>query len=125
MAPGSCAYWSPRVNPPLDPAEEQDELAGAQGPVRRSNVESNEAPTKAPIPPKAPTPPLVPLSAKDLFTKFIKVFIKTTQAQALAEPQERHQRLEPWRSIGINLKWNAITSVSSVRTILKPLTPLG
>ena len=83
MAPGSrTTRRSPRVNPPVDPTE-QDELAGAQG--RRSDTGSD----KAPIPSEAPTPPLVPPPAKDLFTKFMKVFMETTQAQALAEPRER------------------------------------
>ena len=50
---------------------------------------SNKALTKAPTPPKAPIPPLIPSSAEDLFTKFMKVFIETTQAQVLAKPQER------------------------------------
>ena len=88
MAPGSCARRSPCVNPPADPTGEQDELAG-QGPVRGFNAGSNEAPTKAPTPLEAPTPPLVPSSTKDFFTKFMKVFMETTQAQALAEPRER------------------------------------
>ena len=78
MAPGSRARRSPRVNPPADPTGEQDELAG-QGPVRGFNAGSDEA----------PTPPLVPPSTKDLFTKFMKVFMETTQAQALAEPREQ------------------------------------
>ena len=62
-------------------------LAGAQGPAKRSNAESNEVPT----PPEASTPPFVPPTSEDLFTKFMKVFMETTQAQAqaLAEPRER------------------------------------
>ena len=87
MAPGSRARRSPRVNPPADPTGEQDELAG-QGPVRGFNAGSNEAPTEAPTPPEALTPPLVLSSTKDLFTKFMKVFMKTTQAQTQAEPRE-------------------------------------
>ena len=87
MAPGSRARRSPRVNPPADPTGEQDELAG-QGPVRRFNAGSDEAPTEAPTPLEAPTPPLIPSSTEDLFTKFMKVFIETTQAQAQAEPRE-------------------------------------
>ena len=89
MAPGSCAWQSPCVNPLANPIGEQDELT-SQGPVREFNAGSDEAPTKAPTPPEASTPPLVPLFTKDLFTKFIKVFIETTQAQAqtLAEPQK-------------------------------------
>ena len=85
MAPGSCVCRSPRVNTLVDPAGELDELA-SQGPARGSNVGSDEAP----IPPEASTPPLVPPTSEDLFTKFMKVFIETTQAQAqaLAEPRE-------------------------------------
>ena len=87
MALGSCARRSPCVNTPVDPAKELDELAGAQDPARRSNAGSDEAPT----PLEASTPPLVPPTSKDFFTKFIKVFMETTQAQAqvLAEPRER------------------------------------
>ena len=85
MAPGSRAQRSPCVNPPANPTREQDELAG-QGPVRGFNAGSDEAPTEAPTPPEAPTLPLVPSSTKDLFTKFMKVFMKTMQAQAQAEP---------------------------------------
>ena len=85
MAPGSCAGRSSCVNTPANPAEEQDELAD-QGPAKRSNVGNNEAPT----PSEAPTPPFAP-PTEDFFTKFIKVFMETTQAQAqaLTEPQER------------------------------------
>ena len=95
MAPGSCAQRSPRVNPPANPTGEQDELAG-QGPIRGFNAGSDEAFTEAPTPLEALTPPLVPPSTKDLFTKFMKVFMETTQAQAqvLAELQE--QPLKAW-----------------------------
>ena len=89
MAPGSCiTRRSPCINTPVDPARELDELAGAQGPIRRYNAESDEAPTKAPTPPEASTPSLVPPTFKDLFTKFMKMFMETTQAQAqaLTEP---------------------------------------
>ena len=92
MVPGSrTTRQSPCVNTPVNPARELDELDGAQGPARRSNAGSNEAPTKAPTPPKASTPPLVPPTSGDLFTKFMKVFIEImqAQAQALAEPRER------------------------------------
>ena len=88
MAPGSCTTrQSPRVNTPVDPAGKLDELVGAQGLARESNADSDEAPT----PPEASTPPLVAPTSEDLFTKFMKVFIKTmqAQAQALAEPRER------------------------------------
>ena len=91
MAPESCARRSPRVNTPVDPVGDLDELAGAQGPAKRSNAGSDEALTEALTPPESSTPPLVPPTSEDLFTKFIKVFMETTQAraQALAEPQER------------------------------------
>ena len=89
MTPESRACRSPRVNTPVDPAGELDKLAGAQGLARRSNAGSDKAPTEALTPPEAPTPLLVPSPAEDLFTKFMKVFMETTQAQALAEPQER------------------------------------
>ena len=83
MAPGfRTTRRSPCVNPPVDIPREQDELAGAPG---RFDADSNEAPT----PPEVPTPPLVLPPAEDLFTKFMKVFMETTQAQALAEPRER------------------------------------
>ena len=80
MAPGSHACRSPCVNTPVDPAGELDELAGAQGPARRSNAGSDEAPTEAPTPPEESTLPLVPSTSKNLFTKFMKVFMETTQA---------------------------------------------
>ena len=86
MAPGSCACRSPCVNTPVNPAGELNELASAQGPARKSNAGSNEAFTEAPTPPETLIPPLVPPPAKDLFTKFMKVFMEMTQAQALAEP---------------------------------------
>ena len=78
----SCAWWSFYVNILADFAEELDELAGAQDSAKRSNIKSNEAFT----PPKAPNLPFVP-PAKDLFTRFMKVFMEMTQAQT--EPQER------------------------------------
>ena len=87
MAPGSrTTCRSPRVHTPVDPVRELDELAG-QDPARRSNVGNNEAL----ILPEDSTPSLVPPTSKDLFTKFMKVFIETTQtqAQALVEPRER------------------------------------
>ena len=51
-----------------------------------SNASSNEALTLL----EASTPPFVPLPTKDLFTKFMKVFIETTQAwdQEQLEPQK-------------------------------------
>ena len=50
---------------------EEDELAGALG---RSNADSNKVPT----PLEASIPTFVPPSSKDLFTKFMKVFMETT-----------------------------------------------
>ena len=87
MAPGSYACRRPCVNTPVDLAGELDKLVGAQSPARRSNAGSDEAL----IPLEASTPPFVPPTSKDLFTKFMKVFMETTQAQAqvLAEPQKR------------------------------------
>ena len=73
----------------VNPAEELDELAGAQSLARRSNTGSNKAFTKASTPPETPISPLVLPPTKDLFTRFMKVFMETTQAQALAELQER------------------------------------
>ena len=82
IAPGSCTTRrSSPVNPPADISGEQNELAGM---TKRTDAGSDEAPTR----PEASILPLVPPPAKDLFTKFMKVFMKTTQAQALAEPQE-------------------------------------
>ena len=88
MAPGFCTTRrSSCVNTLVDPAGELDELVG-QGPAKRSNAGSNESPTEALTPLEASTLPLVPPTSKDLFTKFMKVFMETTQAQAqaLAEP---------------------------------------
>ena len=90
MAPGSYAQWSSCVNPPVNLTGEQDELAG-QGSVQKFNIKSNKAPTKALTPLKAPTPPLVPSSTEDLFTKFIKVFMETTQAQMQAQAELQEQ----------------------------------
>ena len=61
---------------------EQNKLAGTQ---KRSNASSNEFFTL--LKPSIPT--LVLLPAKDLFTKFMKMFMEITQAQVLAEPQKR------------------------------------
>ena len=66
---------NPCVNPPVDPTE-QDELVGTQGLGGRSDVGSN----KAPSPLKALTPSFVSPFAKNLFTKFMKVFMETMQA---------------------------------------------
>ena len=90
MAPGSCVWRSPCVNPSADFTREQDELIG-QSPVQRFNAGSDEAPIKALIPLKALTLPFVPSSIENLFTKFMKMFMEMTQAQAqaLAEPREQ------------------------------------
>ena len=70
--------WSPCINIPVDDVGKIDELASAEGPAKRSNAGSDEAPTKATTPTEAPTPLLIPPTSKDLFTKFIKVFLETT-----------------------------------------------
>ena len=90
MALRSCTCQSPCVNILADSTGEQDELAGTQSPARRSNARSNKAPIKAHTPLEGPTPPLVPPPVEDLFTKFMKVFMKTTQAQdqESLEPRE-------------------------------------
>ena len=78
MALGSCITWrKPCVNTLTSIPREQDELVSA-----RSDAGSDKTPT----PSKASTPLLVPLLAKDLFTKFMKVFIEMTQAQV--EPRK-------------------------------------
>ena len=84
MAPGSRTWRSLYVNSPANPTREQDELAN-QSPVWRFNAKSNEAPTKALTPLEALISPLVPPSTKDLFTKFMKVFMEMTQVQVLAK----------------------------------------
>ena len=86
ITPGSCVCRSPCINTLLDPVEELDELAGAQGQAKKPNVGNDEAST----PLKAPTLPFVSLPAKNLFRKFIKVFIEMTQAQA--KPRECSQK---------------------------------
>ena len=89
MAPRSCiTQRSHCINPPANLTREKDELASAQSPVERSDASNN----KAFILSKALTPLLVLPPAKNLFTKFIKVFIETTQAQILAEPQKHLQK---------------------------------
>ena len=88
MAPGSCTTRrSSRVNLSADIPREQDELANAPG---RSDAGSNEAPT----PPEASIPSLVPPTSEDLFTKFMKVFMETTQAQAQALVESRERLLK-------------------------------
>ena len=90
MALGSNTQWNLCVNHPANPIKKQDELAG-QGPIKRFNVGSDETLTKASTPPETLTPPLVFLFTKDLFIKFIKIFMKMiqAQAQALAKPWEQ------------------------------------
>ena len=73
-------HQSPCVKTSVNPARELDELAGAQVPAKRSNAGSNEALTEAFTPLEASTPPFIPPSSKDLFTKFMKMFIETMQA---------------------------------------------
>ena len=86
MAPGSrTTRRSLRVNTSIDPTGELDELAGAQGLAKGSNADSNEAPT----PPETPTPLFVPPTSEELFTKFMKVSMKSTQAREQLEPRER------------------------------------
>ena len=67
---------NPCNNPLINPTEEQNKLAGPQGLAKKSDADSN----KALISPEAPIPPFIPLT-KDFFTKFMKVFVKLTQAQ--------------------------------------------
>ena len=81
MAPGSrTTRRSFCVNFSVNIPKEQVEIAGA-----RLDASSNKAPTSL----EAPTLLLVPSSARVLFTIFMKVFMETTQAQALTETQER------------------------------------
>ena len=81
MALGSCITCrSSRDNTLANPVWELDELVG-QDPTRESNARSNEASIEAPTPPEAPTPLFVPPTSKDIFIKFMKVFIETTQAR--------------------------------------------
>ena len=91
IALASRACRSPCVNTPFNAAEELDEFAYAQSQARRSNARSNKALIEAPIPPDASIPPFVPPTSKNFFTKFMKMFMETMQAQGqiLAEPQER------------------------------------
>ena len=86
MAPGFCARRSPRNNLLANPTRKQDEIASPQSPVRRLDTGSNEAP----IPPEAPTLPLVP-PTKDLFTKLMKAFVESTQAQDREQAKPRKQ----------------------------------
>ena len=66
------------INFLADFTRKQDEFAG-QGQVRRSNVKSNKATSKALTLLRAPTLPLISLLTNDLFTQFIKIFLENTQ----------------------------------------------
>ena len=83
MALGSCARWSPCNNLLANLIEEQNKFASPQCPVKRLDININEAFT----PFEALTPSFV-FSTKDFFTKFIKAFVELTQAwdQEQAEP---------------------------------------
>ena len=95
MAPGSCSTCqSFCVNILANSIEKLDKLACTQGPARRSHVGSNKAFIKAYTSFEASTPPFVPLPAKNLFTKFIKVFIETTQAQNQEQLESQKQLLK-------------------------------
>ena len=76
MAPGSRTRQSPCNNPPANFIGEQDKFAGPQDQVRKSDAGSNEAFIIS----EALTIPLVP-SMEDLFIKFMKTFVKSTQAR--------------------------------------------
>ena len=80
MAPESCARRSSCINTLVNPARELDELAGAEAPAKKSNAGSNEALTEAPTSPEASTPPIVLPTSEDLFIKFMKMIMETTQA---------------------------------------------
>ena len=76
MAPGfHITQQSPCVNLFANPIREQNELIGNQGLARKSDASSN----KAPIFSETPILPLILSPAKDLFLKFMKIFIETTQ----------------------------------------------
>ena len=87
MTPGSgITRQSSCLNISINSAREFDELAGTQGLTRRFNTRSNKALTL----PEAPTPSLVPLISKNLFTKFMRMLMKTIQAwnQEQLEPRK-------------------------------------
>ena len=88
MAPTSHICQSPYVNHPADPAKELEVRAG-QGTAGGSNAKSDEVSTEALTPPEAPTPPFIPPISGDLFTKFMKVIMETSQARDQFEPRER------------------------------------
>ena len=89
MAPGSCAWQSSCNNPPTNPTREQDELASPQGLAGRSDASSNEAFT----PIEASTPLFIP-PTKDLFTKFMKAFVESTQIWEREQAEPREQLLK-------------------------------
>lgn len=70
-----CARRSPYVNP-LANSIEQNKLASVKSPAKKANIKSKKASTKAPASLKALILPLLSLSIKNVFTKFIKVFIE-------------------------------------------------
>ena len=97
MAPRSCIIrQSLYVNPPANPTGEQNKLAGAQSLAKKSDINSD----KALIPSETPTLSLVSPPAEDLFTKFMKVFVETTQVQALAKPQEPPLKAKTLKTYG-------------------------
>ena len=75
IVPRFCAYQSPCINTPANPAEKLDDLAGALDPAKGSNIGSDEAFT----PPKAPILSFASLLAKDLFKIFMKIIIEIMQ----------------------------------------------
>ena len=81
MAPEFCAWRSFCINLSANLIE-QDKFVGAQSLARRSNIRSDKASAKALISLQTFIPPLVLPSIKDFFTKYLKVFIELTQAQA-------------------------------------------
>ena len=95
MTLGSYTQQSPSNNLLADLTEEQDELTGFQGPAGRLDPDSNEAltPLKALTPLEALILSFVP-SIKDLFTKFIKTFMESTQAWDREQTEPRKQPLK-------------------------------
>ena len=86
MAPRSRSWQNLCNNLLANPTREQDVLANPQSLVKRSDAGSNEAF----IPLEALILSLV-LLTKDLFTKFMKAFVESTQAwdREQAKPWER------------------------------------
>ena len=72
MAPGSYAQQNPCKNLLASFTTEQDELAGSQDSIRKSNAGSNKALTLS----EALTPVFVS-PTKNLFTKFIKAIMES------------------------------------------------